>query len=56
MRRCRTVKINEMNQFGTTGVADTGAAVRVHEDSAAPRHLIRTPFGVPGPAGDEQLR
>jgi hypothetical protein len=50
------VKINEMNQFGTTGVADTGAAVRVHEGPAALRHRMTAPFGVPGPAGDEQLR
>ena len=50
------MKINSMNQFGTTGVADAGAAVRVNEGPAALRHRLTTPFGVPGPAGDEQLR
>lgn len=56
MRRCRTVKINTKSQFGTTGVAGAGAAVRVHEGAEFLRHLVMTPIGVPGPAGDEQLR
>jgi hypothetical protein len=55
-RRCRTVKINSKNQFGTTGVADPGAAARVYEGPPAVGHLIKTPVGDPGPAGDEQLR
>jgi hypothetical protein len=56
MRRCRTVTINLKNQFGTTGVADAGAYGRVQAGPASLRHLIATPMGVPGPAGDEQLR
>jgi hypothetical protein len=50
------VKINSKNQFGTTGVADPGAAARVYEGPPAVGHLIKTPVGDPGPAGDEQLR
>lgn len=50
------MKINSKNQFGTTGVADAGAAQRVYEGPASLRHLVETPMGDPGPAGDEQLR
>ncbi len=50
------MKMNSKSQFGTTGVVDAGAAVRVHGGPAALRHLIKTPIGDPGPAGDEQLR
>ncbi len=50
------MKTNENNQFGTTGVADAGVDVRAHEVTAYPRRLMVTPIGVPGPAGDEQLR
>jgi hypothetical protein len=50
------VKTNENNQSGTTGVADTGVDVRAHAGAAFMRRLMVTPIGVPGPAGDEQLR
>jgi len=50
------VKTNENNQSGTTGVADTGVDVRAHAAAAFMRRLMVTPIGVPGPAGDEQLR
>jgi hypothetical protein len=50
------VKTNEWNQFGATGVADAGADARAHVATAFTRRLMVTPIGVPGPAGDEQLR
>ena len=50
------MKTNESNQFGATGVADTGVDVRSHAAAAFMRRLMVTPIGVPGPAGDEQLR
>jgi hypothetical protein len=50
------VKTNETNQFGLTGVVDAGVDARFHAAPAYLRRLMVTPIGVPGPAGDEQLR
>ena len=55
-RRCRTVKINLMNQFGTTGVADSGVYGLAISRARKATHGLATPEGVPGTAGDEQLR
>ncbi len=51
------MKTNSMNQFGTTGIADAGVYGHVVEASPSKMGLLTaTPQGVPGPAGDEQLR
>ena len=51
------MKIKLMNQFGPTGVADAGVtAMRVQDASRLVAALMATPDGVPGLAGDEQLR
>jgi hypothetical protein len=50
------VNKNLKSQFGATGLVDAVARARVFQGSAALRHLMATPQGVSGPAGDEQLR
>lgn len=50
------MKTSQMNQFGATGIADAGVDTRAHALNADPRRLLVTLIGVPGPAGDEQLR
>jgi len=50
------VKINSKNQFGATGVADAGVYGRAISRVRSTGHLMATPEGVPGRAGDEQLR
>jgi hypothetical protein len=56
MRRCRTVKINLMNQFGIAGVADPVAYGSARKSPVFMGHLSVTPEANRVRPGTEQLR
>jgi hypothetical protein len=50
------VNVYMKSQFGTTGVADRSARMRIVSAQVSLGHLTETPEGNLRPAGDEQLR